>query len=145
MMGHKIFDGNSVGFVQKSCFKLKFWFLWFLRVLRKIYKESKGNVHIILNTFGGFGDLLRTIVETQGFVRFFCYKGGGGSENPENRLTYYVDVPKVPKKFPCNLFKNSNLAMFYFSTIVFSSLARGVGWNLWIWLIGTLMTATSTW
>jgi hypothetical protein len=26
--------------------------------------------------------------------RVFCYEGGGGSENPENLVTYYVDVPK---------------------------------------------------
>ncbi len=25
--------------------------------------------------------------------RVFCYEEGGGSENPENRVTYYVDVP----------------------------------------------------
>jgi hypothetical protein len=29
-----------------------------------------------------------------GICTVFCYKwGGGGSENPENRVTYYVDVP----------------------------------------------------
>ncbi len=39
-----------------------------------------GNVHIIRNKIAMYRD--------------FCYKGGGGvSEYPENRVTYYMDVP----------------------------------------------------
>jgi hypothetical protein len=38
-------------------------------------------------------DLLRSLVGRQGFVGFFVTKGGG-SDNPENRVTYYVDVPQ---------------------------------------------------
>ncbi len=50
-----------------------------------------GNIHIIRNTFGGVSDLLWSLVERSGFVRFLVTKGE--FENPENCVTYYMDVP----------------------------------------------------
>ncbi len=56
---------------------------------------SKNVLHIIRNTFGGVVQRFVTKpCRKIGICRVFCYEGGGGGgENPENRVTYYVDVP----------------------------------------------------
>jgi hypothetical protein len=57
------------------------------------FPNKIGNVHIMRNTFGGVWRFVTKPCKDTGICTVFCYEGGGGSENPKNRVTYYVDVP----------------------------------------------------
>jgi hypothetical protein len=84
-----------------------------LQIPNKIQLKSEdlGNVHIIRINFGGRGGqrFVTKPCKIIGICTVFCYEGGG-SENPENRVTYYVDVPLLnrPIKNQMKQFKKSN-------------------------------------
>ncbi len=80
---------------EKSYGERAFW-----KFLVMNLQTLKGNVHIIRNNFWGRGvwRFLTKPCKDIGICTVFCYEGGGGSENLENRVTYYVDVPKLNLK-----------------------------------------------
>jgi hypothetical protein len=68
----------------------------FQTVWRKKFKISLKNLKFIrdlVKQIKKYGYLLRSLVKKIGICTVFCYEREGGFENPENRVTYYVDVP----------------------------------------------------
>jgi hypothetical protein len=97
LCGFCVLEKKLCGF----CFlekKLCGFFIWnqrffdgFSKFFRTFAKNALGNVHIIRNSFGGRGGLVicyEALWEDRDLYGFLLRRG-----NPENRVTYYVNVP----------------------------------------------------
>jgi hypothetical protein len=67
---------------------LYIFYLWFFT---KYINFTLGVVHIIRNALGerGVSYLLRSFLKIKGFVRFFCYEGGGVKNLGKSRYVLY--------------------------------------------------------